>query len=71
MLWKKLMKNTGDYRVLIFAHTMLDDDNGLSFHQYDALQTWVYDEIGATVEMIDLFNAVRCTDDRWYVKEAA
>jgi hypothetical protein len=50
---------------------MLDDDNGLSFHQYDALQTWVYDEIGATVEMIDLFNAVRCTDDRWYVKEAA
>ena len=68
MMWLQLPQRSGDHRVLQLAHTLLDDDEGLSFEQYDSLRTFVYDEIGPTVEMEDLFARVLATDGRFYVK---
>ena len=68
MMWKDMDMKYGDYRILQHAHTMLDDDDGLSDAQYDSLREFVYDQIGPTVEMVDLFAHVRATDGRWYVK---
>jgi len=67
-MWQGLDKNLADYKVLSLAHRLLDDEVGLSEEQYFALQEFVYDEIGATVEMNDLFDRVRATDGRWYIK---
>ena len=69
MLWEKLSKrDSGDYRVLKLAYSMLDSDMGLSEDQFDDLREFVYDEIGPTVEMQDLFNQVDATNGRFYMK---
>ena len=72
MLWQKLMENTGDHRVLRYAFRMLDDDRGLTEKQYFALQEYVYDELGPTAEMQDLFDRVstRAEGSRYYIKKA-
>ena len=68
MMWQALDKKLGDYKVLSLAHRLLDDDHGLSEGGYFALQEFVYDEIGPTMEMQELFDSVLATDGRWYVK---
>ena len=68
MKYKNLMKNMGDHRILSFAHIMLDGDEGLSEKQYLTLEEFVYDELGPTEEMQDLFSHVKATDDRFYIR---
>ena len=70
MLYKKLKGKFDDYHVLKLAHTLLDDDEGLGEAQFIALQEFVYDQIGPTIEMTDLFSRVDSTDGRFYVTEA-
>ena len=64
------MTNTGDHLILRFASRLLDDDNGLSAKQYFALQEYVYDEVGPTAEMQDLFDRVSETDSNYYIKKS-
>jgi hypothetical protein len=70
MLYKFLDgSGLADYDILRFTHIMLDSDEGLSEDQYDALRCFVYDQIGPTAEMLDLFNHVDATDGRFYIKQ--
>ena len=66
------LKDSGldDYKVLWMAHSMLNTDEGLNEDQYDMLREFVYDMIGPTAEMIDLFEHVDATDGRFYITEA-
>ena len=71
MLYKNLEgKDQSDYEILRLADTMLDCDEGLSEDQYDALRMFVYDQIGPTEEMEDLFSRVEATDGRFYLPTA-
>ena len=70
MLYKFLDgSGLADYDILRFAHIMLDSDEGLNEDQYDALRLFVYDQIGPTKEMQDLFSHVDATDGRFYIKQ--
>tara|TARA_B100000214_G_scaffold372675_1_gene351376 strand:+ start:1031 stop:1258 length:228 start_codon:yes stop_codon:yes gene_type:complete len=70
MLWEEMSQLGGDYRLLKLAHTMLDDDEGLSERQFEELWNLIHWMIGDTDELEDLFNHVEATDGRYYVKES-
>lgn len=70
MLWQNMSKLGGDYRFIKLAHTMLNDDEGLSEKQFEELWEFVYWMIGESEELKDLFNHVEATDGRYYVKES-
>tara|TARA_B100000214_G_C23562232_1_gene443395 strand:- start:115 stop:339 length:225 start_codon:yes stop_codon:yes gene_type:complete len=70
MLWEQITPDLDDYVILKLAHTMLDSEEGLNEDQYDALKMFVYDQLGPTAEMLDLFDRVEATDGRFYVPAA-
>lgn len=70
MLYEKLKGQFDDYHILKLAHVMLDCDEGLSEEQYDVLREFVYDQIGPTIEMRELFDLVEATDGRFYIPDA-
>ena len=67
---KEIPEASHAYKILFMAHAMLDSDEGLCEEQYDVLREFVYDQIGPTVEMTNLFEHVDATDSRFYITEA-
>ena len=70
LLWEEMSQLGGDYRVLKFAHSMLSCDSGLSDDQFDDLKMFVYDELGPTAEMEDLFDRVEVNGGRFRLPAA-
>jgi hypothetical protein len=46
---------------------LLDTDEGLNEEQYLALRDFVFEQLGRTPEMCDLFEHVDATDGRFYI----
>ena len=66
MLYETQTSGSG-HALLKLAHVLLDTDEGLNEEQYLALRDFVFEQLGRTPEMCDLFEHVDATDGRFYI----